>query len=139
MKDMRIWSPRPGAKISAGIIAGMVLSAAGAPVPAAATTDTCAFKLTAPQSITLNGGLVQVTASLKTDACDHATPNHSTVCVSSPGTAGRCASAYGWQTAEVFVDPTRSNDFVSTGSGCFNYGDPTQTKCVDYGPAANHA
>jgi hypothetical protein len=139
VNDMITWSPGSGAKLSAGIIAGMVLSAAGATVPAAATTDTCAFKLTAPQLITLNGGLVQVTASLKTDACDHATPNHATVCVSSPGAAGRCASAFGWQTAEVFVDPTGSNDFVSTGSGCFNYGDPTQTKCVGYGPAGNRA
>lgn len=117
----------------------MVLNAAAAAIPAAATTDTCAFKLTAPQLITLNGGLVQVTAALKTDACDHATPNHSTVCVSSAGTAGRCASAYGWQTAQVFVDPAGSNDFVSTGSGCFNYGNPTQTTCVDYGPVGNHA
>jgi hypothetical protein len=121
--------------VSVALVAVAALYCVAAPVAAIAQADTCTYALSAPQLTTANGGGVQVTASLTPKECGgNAIPSIATVCVSSEGSGGRCATSYAWGVAQVFVDPIASSRYVSTGTACLNRGIPPTMACVGYGP-----
>jgi hypothetical protein len=110
--------------------------AATTPPPAWAQ-PACEYALSAPQLTTLNGGVTQITARLTVTSCaDGAFPSKNVVCLSGAGSNGRCAFAWGWNAAQVFVDPGGPAPYVSTGKGCVTVasGQLPESTCTPLGP-----
>lgn len=95
----------------------------------------CTYLLSAPQLKTLQGGAVQVAATLRVTSCaDGVVPWKNVVCLAPTGANGRCAGTWGWNTAEVFLEPGGPAPYSSTGKGCVTSGQPPESICTPLGP-----
>jgi hypothetical protein len=103
------------------MLAVALLAAAIAVPPAGAQPgEECFFVLSPPRLTTVNNASV-ITATMHPVHCDgRAGPTRSTVCIDTADAPAACATAYAWNSAQVFVGPSESASYTAHGEGCFN-------------------
>jgi|GEM_PF-5412540 len=118
-----------GTVAAAGL--GLTALTTARPVGAQPDEESCTFTSTAPQLITLPGGATAVTATAAASACSgSAQPAMTTVCLSGGASAGNCKTAYGWDTAQVFLTVTQmSGIFTAKANGCWRVTMHVTTEC----------
>jgi hypothetical protein len=123
--------------IVAAVLAGALSSAGGAAVAGADPGDPvlCNFTMSDPYVIDLSGTQM-VTATLTPTACTgSAIPSYSQVCLSTPGTAGRCAELPGYTDVHVYLGPYQPGvTYTAKGRGCASQTTPPAPVCTTVGP-----
>ena len=114
------------------------VSAAMATGPAsAAPADPvlCDFTLSEPTVVQVSG-VPMVAATVTPAACTGtAKPTSTQVCLTSPGSAGRCAELPGYNEAHVYLSPYRPGvSYTATGRGCAAQTNPPVPMCTTLGP-----
>ena len=91
--------------------------------------------MTDPAVVDVNG-VAMVMSTLAPAACTgRAAPNSAQVCLSAPGSAGRCAVRHGNLTAEVYLSPyVPGTTYTALGRGCATMTNPPQAICTTVGP-----
>ena len=83
----------------------------------------CTFVVSAPQATALPGpgGATGVTATITWKSCTGlATPAYSEVCVTRPGSNGKCNKRIGWDSPlAVFPTPNPVGPFTATARACY--------------------
>ena len=123
--------------IVAAVLAGALTTAGGAAVAGADPGDPvlCNFTMSDPHVVDLSGTQM-VTATLTPTACTgSAIPSFSQVCLSTPGTAGRCAELPGYTDAHVYLGPYQPGmTYTAKGRGCAAQTIPPAPVCTTVGP-----
>lgn len=95
----------------------------------------CNFTLSAPAVVDVSG-VQMVSATVKPADCSGtAKPTSSQVCMSAPGTLGRCNELPGYADPHVYLSPyIPGTTYTATGRGCSAVVSPPMTVCSTLGP-----
>jgi len=118
--------------LAVGLAAGLI---AAALTPALASAEGgCEYHLSAPRLVA-SGDTTDVSATLHVTNCPGKwQPRSTTVCVRADASAGQCAVAYSWNTAQVSLAAgTPGAHYIATGNGCAG-ASPGAYVCVPVGP-----
>jgi len=114
-----------------------VLTTTGGAGVAAADPESsmCNFTLSQPEVVEMSG-TAMVKATLTPAACTGgAYATFSQVCLSTPGSAGRCAELPGYNAASVYLGPYRPGvAYTARGRGCAAQLNPPAPMCMSVGP-----
>ena len=104
-------------------------------MPIPGTAALCNYTLSDPYVIDVSGTQM-VTATLIPAACTReAIPTSSQVCLSTPGTAGRCAELPGYTDVHVYLGPYQPGvTYTAKGRGCAAQTNPPMPICTTVGP-----
>lgn len=96
---------------------------------------TCDFTLSEPAVVDVSG-VPMVGATVSPAGCTGtAKPTSSQVCLTTPGSAGRCAELPGYNDAHVYLSPYQPGvTYTATGRGCAAQTSPPVPMCVTLGP-----
>lgn len=124
-----------------GYLTAIITLALGGAGTAAAAPDTdgarCDFTLTGPTVVEVSGVPMVSVAVLPAACTGTAKPTSSQVCVSAPGTLGRCNELPGNADPHVYLSPyIPGTTYTAKGRGCSAVMSPPQTVCTTLGPAS---
>ncbi|MBI3216862.1 MAG: hypothetical protein HYZ38_23850 [Mycobacterium sp.] len=123
------------------IVAIVAAAACGGAGTAAADSDTgatlCNYTMSDPHVVDVSG-TTMVSATLEPSGCNgNAKPYSTQVCLSTPGSAGRCAELPGYVTAHAYLSPyVPGQTYTVRGRGCAFALVPSQTLCNSLGPVS---
>ena len=114
--------------LSATAVTGPASAAPGDPV-------LCNFTLSEPTVVEVSG-VPMVSAQVTPAACTGtAKPTSTQVCLTKPGSAGRCAELPGYNEARVYLSPYQPGvTYTATGRGCAAQTNPPVPMCSTLGP-----
>ncbi len=118
-----------------GMLGGALGAAAVGTAEPAADPILCQYTMSEPRVVEVSGTKM-VNASLSPSGCNGtAEPTSAQVCVSTAGSAGRCAELPGYGTAQVYLSPyVPGQSYTVRGRGCADQAQPPLAFCTTLGP-----
>jgi hypothetical protein len=114
----------------------MLGAVSGAPVGSAEPPPPCAFALSPPQVVEVNGtSMVTATVEIGNCVTPPAAPTLSVACLQLQGAATSCTQAHGQDVAQIYTPYQAGGTYIATGRGCPSWlGQSMAPLCQILGP-----